>query len=392
MIWRNALLGAAALMLAACGDNEQQKAQSLADEQPATGQVEIWRFALEEGEGSLQYQYASRFAEVLSQKTYGEVEVRLFPYGRLGSLDEIQGQLQDGSLQLAFASDVLAGVVPESQLFSLGFALSGDELRDTQVLNDARFRQHRDLVDAYRDHDLQPVALVPEGWLVWTANRPIHAPADLAGLSLRIADNPVLRETYSAYGANPVVMSDDDALQAQDSGRLDGSVQPLSRLPQESRQQYLILPRQGQLIASVVANGDWYDNLSDAHEQAIEETVAELVPYIHERQMASAAQSLEELERSGDTQVIRLSPEQQSAFRDAGLPVREWFVDQAGPRGARLLTLLQQYMEEGASAEAQQPVTPTDTTHSLETRTSPVTGEPDQRKNASDDAAESVTP
>ena len=38
MKWRNGWIGAAALILAACGsDDEQQKAQSAKDEQPATG-------------------------------------------------------------------------------------------------------------------------------------------------------------------------------------------------------------------------------------------------------------------------------------------------------------------------------------------------------------------
>ena len=393
MIWRNALVGAAALVLAACGDNEQQKAQTLADEQPATGQVEIWRFALEEGDDSLQYEYANRFAEIISQKTAGEVEVRLFPYGRLGSLGEIQAQLQDGSLQLALASDVLTEVVPESQLFSLGFALSEDEQSNTRILNDEGFRKHHDLVDAYREHELQPLALVPEGWLVWTANRPIRTPEDLAGLSLGMADNPVLRETYSAYGANPVTMTGEEVAEALQTDQVDGSVQTLSRLQQAGwpqSQDYLILARQGQHIATLVAQGDWYDNLSDDHEQAIEETVAELVPYIHERQASTNAEWLEAIGQSDDVEIIHLTAEQRAAFQDHGLPMREWLMDSAGARGGRLLTLLQQHMEEGLAE--QEPIAPTDTTHSIETRTSPVTGEGDQTRNASDDAAESVTP
>ncbi|MEJ6656817.1 MAG: C4-dicarboxylate ABC transporter, partial [Pseudomonas sp.] len=87
MKWRNGWVGAAALILAACGgDDEQQKAQTAADEQPATGQVEVWRFGLEEIQGSVQYEYANRFAEIVSEKTDGQVEVRLFPYGQLGGL------------------------------------------------------------------------------------------------------------------------------------------------------------------------------------------------------------------------------------------------------------------------------------------------------------------
>src|SRR5690606_16887042 len=145
--------------------------------------------------GSVQYEYANRFAEIVSEKTDGQVEVRLFPYGQLGGLTDIYDQVQAGSVQLAFGSGFLGGTVPESQLFSLNFILTDDELRNTQILNDEAFRKNDDLIDSFRERSLHPLAIVPEGRQAWTANKPVGPPEGCAGPAIRTPDNPLFGAT-----------------------------------------------------------------------------------------------------------------------------------------------------------------------------------------------------
>ena len=396
MKWRNGWVGAAALILAACGsDDEQQKAQSAKDEQPATGQVEVWRFGLEEIEGSVQYEYANRFAEIVSEKTDGQVEVRLFPYGQLGGLTDIYDQVQAGSVQLAFGSGFLGGTVPESQLFSLNFILTDDELRNTQILNDEAFRKNDDLVDSFRERNLHPLAIVPEGWQVWTANKPIRTPEDFAGLSIRTMDNRLLRETYSAYGANPTTMEYGELYSGLQLGQLDGNIQPVfahQEMDFYQVQDYMIFANQAQFIATVMANADWYDNLSDEQEQIIEETVVEMVPYIHEVQTRLNTERLNIITENSDIEVIHLTPEERAVFRERSLPVRDVFVDMAGDRGEGLLETLIELVDEGAPESADEPVETTETNDSIAPGESPTQPELDHADNATDDAAESVTP
>ena len=132
---RNGCLLAAAVMLAACGSEEEPVASGNGSETPEQSAVaqadavetETWGFALEEIEGSVQYEYGARFAELIKEKTDGAVEVKLYPYGQLGGLTDIYDQVQSGSIQFAFGSGFLGGTVPESQLFSLNFVLTDDE-------------------------------------------------------------------------------------------------------------------------------------------------------------------------------------------------------------------------------------------------------------------------
>lgn len=357
MKWRNGCIGlAAAVMLAACGSEEQDVTSSPAPAQPAAeAETVTWGFAIEEIEGSVQYEYAAHFAELVNQKTDGAVDVRIFTYGQLGGLTDIYDQVQSGAVDMAFGSGFLGGTVPESQLFSLNFVLSDDEWLNAEVLNDPAFRKHPDLVEAYRERDLHPLAVVPEGWQVWSANQLIRSPEDFSGVAIRTMDNRLLRETYQAYGADPTTMEYGELFSGMQLGQLDGNIQPVfahQEMDFYQVQDYLIFANQAQFIATFMANSNWYDGLSEQHQSVIEEAVEELVPYIHEVQTQLNRERLDIITENSDIELVYLSAEEREAFRELSLPVRDTFADMVGERGARLMQVLLDMVEEAEEAAA----------------------------------------
>jgi TRAP-type C4-dicarboxylate transport system substrate-binding protein len=351
MNWRNGVIGCAALLVAACGteQNEETEVAAGASGQPETGQVEIWRFGLEEIQGSVQYEYARHFADLVSQRTEGAVEVRLFPYGQLGGLTDIYDQVQSGAIELAFGSGFLGGTVPESQLFSLNFILTDDELRNTEILNHPDFRKHSDLIESFTERDLYPLALVPEGWQVWSANRAIRTPADFNGLAIRTMDNRLLRETYAAYGASPTTMEYGELYSGLQLGQLDGNIQPIfahQEMDFYQVQSHLIFANQAQFIATFMANNDWYENLSGDRQEMLDDIVEELVPYIHEVQTRLNAERLEIITENSDIELVYLTADERNAFRELSTPIRDVFVEMVGGRGETLLEALLEQVEE----------------------------------------------
>ena len=354
MNWRNGVVGAAALVLAACGSDEQETAETGPEAQPETGQVEIWRVGLEEIEGSVQYEYGAQFAELISEKTNGEVEVRLFPYGQLGGLTDIYDQVQSGSIEMAFGSGFLGGTVPESQLFSLNFVLTDDEKKNTEILNSPDFRKHPDLIEAFNERDLQPLAIVPEGWQVWTANKPIRTPEDFQGLAIRTMDNRLLSETYRAYGADPTTMEYGELYSGLQLGQLDGNIQPVfahQEMDFYQVQDYMIFANQAQFIATFMANQAWYEELSDERKDLIEEVVVELVPYIHDVQTRLNTERLDIITENSDIELIYLTAEERATFRERSLPVRDTFIEMVGDRGESLLNALLELVGEEPQAD-----------------------------------------
>ncbi len=336
MYWRYGLVAAGVLALAACGESPDPDAR------------DTWRFGLEEIEGSVQYEYAARFKEIIEDRTDGAVEVRLYPYGQLGGLTDIYDQVQEGEIQLAFGSGFLGGVVPESQLFSLNFILSDDEWLNTQVLNSDTFRKSEDFVDSFRDRDLHPLAIVPEGWQVWGAQKEIRTPEDFEGVAIRTMDNRLLRETYSAYGADPTTMEYGEIYSGLQLGQIDAQVQPVfahEEMDFYQVQDYLIFANQAQFIATFMANRDWYDGLSDEHKDIVEDAVVELVEYIHELQVQLNEDRMDIIKENSDITVVELTEEERDRFRELSMPVRDTFVERTGDRGERLLNLLLEEVE-----------------------------------------------
>lgn len=347
---RNGFIGMAALALAACGGDEPETvATETAAAEPAETTVQTWRIGLEEIEGSVQYEYGAKFAELINEKTDGEVEVKLFPYGQLGGLTDIYDQVQAGAIELAFGSGFLGGTVPESQLFSLNFVLTDDEKTNTEILNDPAFRQHPDLVEAFNERDLHPLAIVPEGWQVWSANKAIRTPEDFDGMAIRTMDNRLLRETYSAYGADPTTMEYGELFSGMQLGQLDGNIQPVfahQEMDFYQVQDYLIFANQAQFIATFMANQDWYEGLSQEYKEAVDESVVELIPYIHDVQTRLNEERLDIITENSDIELVYLTPEERAAFRELSLPVRDTFAEMVGERGARLMTVLIDLVDE----------------------------------------------
>lgn len=348
---RNGFIGMAALALAACGGDEPETTapETSAAPEPAETTVQTWRIGLEEIEGSVQYEYGAKFAELINEKTDGEVEVQLFPYGQLGGLTDIYDQVQAGAIELAFGSGFLGGTVPESQLFSLNFVLTDDEMKNTEILNDPAFRQHPDLVEAFNERDLHPLAIVPEGWQVWSANKAVRTPEDFDGMAIRTMDNRLLRETYSAYGADPTTMEYGELFSGMQLGQLDGNIQPVfahQEMDFYQVQDYLIFANQAQFIATFMANQDWYEGLAEEHKEAVDETVVELIPYIHDVQTRLNEERLEIITENSDIELVYLTPEEREAFRELSLPVRDTFAEMVGERGTRLMNVLIDLVDE----------------------------------------------
>jgi TRAP-type C4-dicarboxylate transport system substrate-binding protein len=319
--------------------------------------AETWRFGLEEIEGSVQWEYAAEFAERINEKTNGDVTVELYPYGTLGGLTDIYDAVQSGAIQLAFGSGFLGGTVPESQIFSLNFILPEDEWLTTQVLNSEDFVDSEPLQEAFNNRGLEPIAIVPEGYQVWTANKPIRTPEDMEGLAIRVMDNRLLRETYSAYGASPTTIEYGELYSALQQGQAEGNIQPVFAHEEMSFyevQDYMIFANQAQFIATVMANLEWYESLPEEHRQAIEETADELVRYIHEVQQKLNTERLDTIKENSDIEIIRLTPEQRQQFKELSMPVRDTFREMTGETGSELLDLLLKEVEEATASSGDQ--------------------------------------
>jgi len=313
---------------------------------------EVWRFAIEETQGSVQDTYAQEFARRVAERTGGEVVVKVYPYGSLGTSDDLTEQLRMGSLQFAMASPGHLGkTIPELQVFLLHFLLSDDDGANLAALRDPAIREL--LEPLFLEKGLALVDLLPEGWMVWTTQRPVRAPEDFEGIKIRTMTSPLLLAAYEAYGASPQAMPYGEVYSALQLNMIDAQVNPMFAIEEMSFYEvtsHLVRARPAPFLTTLVTNASFLEGLAPERRAVLEEVAAELLPFVDEAQRTLNEERLAEmLERKPSLEVIELSEEERGRFRERALPVRDLFRERTGERGARLLAALEEALERASS-------------------------------------------
>jgi TRAP-type C4-dicarboxylate transport system substrate-binding protein len=166
-----------------------------------------------------------------------------------------------------------------------------------------------------------PLAWAGDGFRELATRREVHLPADLNGLSVRVAASPLLLETLQALGAAPVSINAPDALAAQRRGALDGEEMSVaaygtSRLYVAGFARLLVWGAHADALLFAINRATW-DRLSGADRdlvlQAARDAAQQATAMAHK---LSDTAALAELSRRGAT-VIRLTPSGKQRFREA---------------------------------------------------------------------------
>jgi len=292
------------------------------------------------------------------------VTVEVYPYGALGTSSQLTELVQGGALELAFASPGhLASVIPEVGVFTLHFVLSDDNDINKEVLSSDAV--HSVLQPAYQEQGLELLGIVPEGWMVWTGDKPLTSPDDFGGFKIRTMTSPILVRSYEAYGANPTPLPYSEVYSALQLGQIDGQVNPIFAIEEMSfyeEQDVMTLARHAQFVSTLVSGDQWHQNLPPEQQTLLEETVGEMVDWIYQRQDEFNQERLQAIMDAGGTEVVELTDEQREAFRQASMEVRELYLEQAGERGEQLLNTITSKVREleGQQGEEQEQEEPTE--------------------------------
>ncbi|MDQ2962485.1 MAG: TRAP transporter substrate-binding protein DctP [Pseudomonadota bacterium] len=310
-ILRAACLGVALLLPAAA----QAPPQSNATE---------WKLSTALGPVYPQGRAGVIWAELIRERSGGRLNVKVFPGGTLVPRDPARefAALRDGATDLAVGSaSSWAPQVKELNLLALPWLVPDRDALDRLLQGEITTRLSAAVLAA----GVVPLAWAGDGFLELATRRPIHLPADLSGLSLRVASSPLLLESLQALDAAPVSMSAADALAAQRRGTLDGQVTSVpaygtSRLHAAGFARLLLWGAHADALLFAVNRAVW-DRWSDAERDLVLQAArdAALQANAMARKLSDTA-ALAELSRRGAT-VTRLTPSGRQRFREAARPI-----------------------------------------------------------------------
>ena len=268
---------------------------------------------------------ANKFGQVVEQKSGGRIKFREFPSSSLGSETQQQSALQGGTQEMMSASTTtLVGIVPEFGVLDFPFLFANE--READALLDGPIG--RRLLDRLPEHRLVALAYWENGFRnVTNSKRPITRMEDLAGLKIRVMQNPVYLEAFKTVHANPVPMAFGELFTALETKTVDAQENPYSIIlgnKFDEVQKYLSITRHSYNAFIVLMSKQFWDRLSLAERQIMLDAAAEARSY--ERQVARAAadRDLAALKAKG-MEVNELSPAEVARMRELLKPVSEKF-------------------------------------------------------------------
>ena len=161
------------------------------------------------------------WATLIRERSGGRLAVAHFPGATLSSRDPARefGALRDRTFELAVGSTFAwSAQVTQLSVLSLPWLVPG--ARELEALLDGELGKRLSVI--LEAAGVVPVAWAANGFIELASKMPVHKPADLAGMQIRVQPLPLIEETLAALKARPSAMSVADARAALESGRLDG--------------------------------------------------------------------------------------------------------------------------------------------------------------------------
>lgn len=298
-----------------------------------------WRYAHEEYEGDVQDVFAQEFKRYVEENSDHSVQV--YRFGELGESDDIMEQTRSGILQFVNQSPGFTGsLIPSAQIFFIPYLLPTDMDQVLEFFDESKAINEM-FPEIYAEHGLELLKMYPEGEMVVTADEPITSPEDFNNKKIRTMTNPLLAETYNAFGATPTPLPWGEVYGGLQTGIIDGQENPIFWI--ESGGLYEVSPHltftsHGWFTTAMMANQDFFEGLSDEDKELVREASNAAYDHTIEHIQGLAGESLDKIQEACDEcTVTRLNDEQIQAFKERAPQVEEEFLEMTGETGEELL-------------------------------------------------------
>lgn len=315
-------------------------------------QADTWRYAFEEALEEVQGIYAQKFKEEVEANS--DHEVQLFPFGTLGESADTMEQAQSGILQFVDQSPGFTGaLIPEAQVFFVPYLLPED-----QEALFSFFRNSKTIKELfpplYAEQGLELLTMFPEGEVMMTTQEPVTGPADLNEVKFRVMTNPLIVESYQAFGATPTPLPWGEVYGAMQTGIIQGQENPAFFI--ESTKMYEVsehITRAGHnnFTTAVMANKEFYDGLSDEDKEVVQNAAQAAFDYILEYQDGLTEESLAKIqEAKPDMTITTLTEEQRAPFKETAASVEAEYLEIGGEQAQAILDQMKADLEAASGA------------------------------------------
>lgn len=300
-------------------------------QQVAKNEKIVIKFSHVTAENSPKGLAATRFADLVRQRTGGYVEVQVFPNSTLYKDGEEFDALKKGAVQmLAPATSKLSSMFPDWQLLDLPYAYP--DLNSVHELMEGPVGKK--LLAQLKTRKMLGLAMWDNGFKEFTNNKhPLIQPKDFQGLRFRVMPSKVLEDQFASVGASAYPMPFNDVGKALATGTVDGEENTISNIYTQQfdrSQEYLTLSDHGYLGYVVLTNVDFWNSLPAWVRKILEDTLAEVTVWERAEAQQVNERQLKDIEKQGKLKIQRLTPAQKETLQKAFSPAYKHLSEEIG--------------------------------------------------------------
>lgn len=244
---------------------------------------------------------SEKFAEIVSQRTNGKIEIQVFPAQQLGNEKDLLEGLNLGLVDMgAIVVGPYGYLQPEYEIFSLVYMFEGPEEQEEILMGDVGQELSNSLLTNKGVRILHPFWYY--GTRQLTSNKMVSKPADLSGQKIRVPEVPIQKEGLSAMGAQATPVDFGELYMALQTGVVDGQENPLATIESNNLnqvQEYLVLTKHIVATFMLSINESKFQSLSTEQQQILYDAAEEAAKFNNEMVMKQEEELIQVLENKG---------------------------------------------------------------------------------------------
>ena len=293
------------------------------------------KFSMVQGPQSNEFKAVTAMADLIKEKTGGEVTVKIYTDAQLGDDVETMEQMTAGTIDMGLAAIGRYGVwMPEMILVQYPYTFKNfDHIKSFTQSDYFKGRAE----EMRKQYNWRILSLAYGGSRhTTTTSKPIESVADMKGLKLRVPKAKGNMTYASGAGASPTPMSFSEVYLALKTNAVDGQENPLSIINAAKFyevQKYLTLT--GHIIAGVnvlISDLTW-ERVPSKYHAAIQEGADVAAEQFTSMYMADEKNLLGKFEEAGVTVINPNIDEFMAKFE----PVQQEYLKEYGDKGAAVL-------------------------------------------------------
>ncbi|OGL58820.1 MAG: hypothetical protein A3J27_02540 [Candidatus Tectomicrobia bacterium RIFCSPLOWO2_12_FULL_69_37] len=261
----------------------------------------------------------------------GEADVDIYPSSQLGNDTVAAKKVQLGSIEIQIvASNNISGFDRRYDVYTLPFLFGS--FKGAAKVFDGPVGQK--IAEDFRQKSgIRVLGNIATGFRnITNSKHPILKPADLGGLRIRIAKNPIMVATYEAMGGSTIGMNPTETFSALSTKTVDGqdggSAWAWAQKFYEV-QKFLSVTRHQLVAGSLIINDKYYAGLPKPIQAAIIRAAKETIGWAN----AYAEQEEEKIVKGFEAKGLKIDRPDLAPFREAVKPVYNKFAGQLGGMG-----------------------------------------------------------